>query len=85
MFQDAVDGNINKLTDSVTGYLRNVLMTFASTINIQPFPNEKPWVGGEVRAKLGAQTSAYNSGDPDAYKDTRYDLHKSIGWSTRKR
>lgn len=78
MFQDTVDGNINKLTDSVTGYVHKCIDDVASTINIRPFPNEKPWVGGEVCAKLSAQTAAYNSGDPDAYKDTRYDLHKSI-------
>lgn len=32
-------------------------------ICIKTFPNQKPWMNGDVRAKFKARTSAYNSGD----------------------
>ena len=33
----------------------------------QTFPNQKPWVNAEVRAKLKARTATYNSGDLEQY------------------
>ncbi|KAI3351848.1 hypothetical protein L3Q82_020243 [Scortum barcoo] len=34
--------------------------------------SQKPWVNGEVRAKLKARTDAYNSGDLEEYRKSRY-------------
>ncbi|KAI3369233.1 hypothetical protein L3Q82_007779 [Scortum barcoo] len=43
----------------------------------------KPWVNGEVRAKLKARTDAYNSGDLEEYRKSRYALRRAISSTKR--
>ncbi|KAI3372555.1 hypothetical protein L3Q82_023030 [Scortum barcoo] len=43
----------------------------------------KPWVNGEVRAKLKARTGAYNSGDLEEYRKSRYALRRAISSAKR--
>ncbi|KAI3364119.1 hypothetical protein L3Q82_010794 [Scortum barcoo] len=43
----------------------------------------KPWVNGEVRAKLKARTDAYNSGDLEEYRKSRYALRRAISSAKR--
>ncbi|KAI3373751.1 hypothetical protein L3Q82_022333 [Scortum barcoo] len=44
-------------------------------ITVRTFPNQKPWVNGEVRAKLKARTDAYNSGDLEEYRKVQVGTH----------
>ncbi|KAI3370889.1 hypothetical protein L3Q82_007400 [Scortum barcoo] len=44
---------------------------------------QKPWVNGEVRAKLKARTDAYNSGDLEEYRKSRYALRRAISSAKR--
>ncbi|KAI3356991.1 hypothetical protein L3Q82_003629 [Scortum barcoo] len=77
------DTDINTYTDA--GPLdtsENASMT--SDITVQTFPNQKPWVNGEVRAKLKARTDAYNSGDlKRSTGSSRYALRRAISSAKR--
>ncbi|KAI3357562.1 hypothetical protein L3Q82_015515 [Scortum barcoo] len=58
-------------------------MTSVPRITVQTFPNQKPWVNGEVRAKLKAWTDAYSSGDLEEYRKSRYALRRAISSAKR--
>lgn len=51
MFQDAAGDNIQEYTDSVICYINKCTEDVVPSINVKSFPNQKPWVNGEVRAK----------------------------------
>ena len=74
MFRDAAGTDINEYTDSITSYINKCTEDIVPKINVRTFPNQKPWINAEVRAKLRARAAAYNSGDPTSYKKARYDL-----------
>ncbi|KAI3359443.1 hypothetical protein L3Q82_002939 [Scortum barcoo] len=57
--------------DAVIGYIGKCIDDVVPRITVQTFPNQKPWVNGEVRAKLKARTDAYNSGDLEEYRKSR--------------
>lgn len=50
---------------------------------VKTFPNQKPWMNADVRAKLKDLISAYNSGDTEAYRRARYDLQRAISSAKR--
>ncbi|KAI3356766.1 hypothetical protein L3Q82_003444 [Scortum barcoo] len=52
--------------------------------NVHNLYFKKPWVNGEVRAKLKARTEAYNSGDLEEYRKSRYALRRAISSSTKR-
>ena len=52
-------------------------------MNVRTFPNQKPWVNGEVSSALKARTAAYHSGDPCEYKIARCELRKTIKLAKR--
>lgn len=84
MFAHAADGDINAYTDSVVGYIGKCIEDTVPQTTICTYPNQKPWAGPELRAKLKARTAAFNSGDPDAYKAAKYDVRRTIRASQRK-
>ena len=51
-------------------------------MTIKTFPNQKPWIDGSIRAKLKAQTTAFNHGKVTVnmveYKQCSYSLRKAI-------
>ncbi|KAI3360373.1 hypothetical protein L3Q82_002237 [Scortum barcoo] len=47
------------------------MTSYRGLLSMRTFPNQKPWVNGEVRAKLKARTDAYNSGDLEEYRKSR--------------
>ncbi|KAI3375634.1 hypothetical protein L3Q82_003953 [Scortum barcoo] len=75
--------HVNTYTDAVIGYIGKCIDDVVPRITVQTFPNQKPWVNGEVRAKLKARTDAYNSGDLEEYRKSRYALRRAI--SSKKR
>lgn len=78
MFCVAADGDIDKYTDSVSAYISKCIDDVVPRVSVRTFPNQKPWVNGNVRAKLRARSSAYNSGDPEALRKSRCDLRRAI-------
>ncbi|KAL6463200.1 hypothetical protein MHYP_G00275910 [Metynnis hypsauchen] len=83
MFLDAAGTDINVYTDSITSYISKGTEDIVPKINVRSFPNQKPGINAEVRAKLRAWAAAYNSGDPASYKKARYDLQKTIKLAKR--
>ncbi|KAI3370378.1 hypothetical protein L3Q82_024466, partial [Scortum barcoo] len=72
------DTDINTYTDAVIGYIGKCIDDVVPRITVRTFSqNQKPWVNGEVRAKLKARTDAYNSGDLEEYRKSRYALLES--------
>ncbi|KAI4900863.1 hypothetical protein NFI96_003407 [Prochilodus magdalenae] len=80
---DAAGTDINKYTDSITSYIRKCTDDTVPKINVRTFPNQKPWISAEVRAKPRAQTTAYHTGDLASYKKGRYDLQRAITLAKR--
>ncbi|KAI4875037.1 hypothetical protein NFI96_007081 [Prochilodus magdalenae] len=83
MFRDAAGTDTNEYTDSITSYVSKCTDDIVPKINVRTFPNQKPWINTEVRAKLRAQTTAYNTGDLESYKKARYDLQGTIRLAKR--
>ncbi|KAI3364956.1 hypothetical protein L3Q82_001120 [Scortum barcoo] len=69
--------------DAVIGYIGKCIDDVVPRITVRTFPNQKPWVNGEVRAKLKAWTDAYNSGDLEEYRKSRYALRRAISSAKR--
>ncbi|KAI3360709.1 hypothetical protein L3Q82_012850 [Scortum barcoo] len=59
------------------------MTSYRGLLKVRTFPNQKPWVNGEVRAKLKARTDAYNSGDLEEYRKSRYALRRAISSAKR--
>ena len=66
------------LRNTQTPSLHTSLNDVVPRVSVRTFPNQKPWVNGNVRAKLRARSSAYNSGDPEALRKSRCDLRRAI-------
>ena len=47
-------------------------------VSVQTFPNQKPWINGEVRGKLKARTISHRAGDLEEYRKSRYELRRAI-------
>ena len=62
MFQIASDNNIDEYADSVSEFISKCISDVVPTVTIKPFPNQKPWIDGSIRAKLKARTMAFNQG-----------------------
>ncbi len=82
-FLDATGTDMEEYTNCVTDYINMCTENIIPQICIKTFPNQKPWINAGVRAKLKARTSAYNSGDTEAYRRTRYDLQRAIRYAKR--
>ncbi|KAG5840950.1 hypothetical protein ANANG_G00194350 [Anguilla anguilla] len=78
MFCVAADGDIDEYTDSVSAYISKCIDDVIPKVNVRTFPNQKPWVNGNVHAKLRAWSSAHSSGNLEALRKSRYDLRKAI-------
>ena len=82
IFRDAAV-NIHEYTEFVLGYICKCIDDVVQRMNVRTFPNQKPWVNGEVSSALKARTAAYHSGDPCEYKIARYELRKTIKLAKR--
>ncbi|KAI4881185.1 hypothetical protein NFI96_026235 [Prochilodus magdalenae] len=75
--------DINGYTGSITSYISKCTNYTVPKISVRTFPNQKPWINTEVRAKLRARTTAYNTGDLESYKKARHDLQRTIRLAKR--
>jgi hypothetical protein len=62
MFQVASENNIDEYTDTVTEFIRKCIGDVIPTVTIKTYPNQKPWIGGSIRATLKAQIIPFNHG-----------------------
>ena len=49
-------------------------------MTVRTYPNQKPWITGSIRTELKARAAAFKERDsyPEAYKNSRYALRRTI-------
>ena len=62
MFWVASKKNIDEYTDTVTEFIRKCIGDVVSSVTIITYANQIAWIDGSIRAKLKAQTIAFNHG-----------------------
>ena len=72
------DDNINTHMDAVIGNVGKCIDDVVPKITVRTFPNQKPWINAEVRAKLKARTNAHRVGYLEEYRESRYALQRAI-------
>ena len=75
MFRDSSDG-IEEYTTSVTGFINKCIEDVVPTVTVRTYPNQKPWITGNIRTELKARAAAFKERDSnlDAYKKSHYAL-----------
>ena len=69
MFRDSSNG-IEENTNLVIGFINKCIGDVVPTVTIHTYPNQKPWITGNIRIELKARAAAFKEWDtnPDAYK-----------------
>ena len=62
MFWDSSDG-IEEFTTSVIGFINKCIDDVVPTVTICTYPNQKPWIIGNIRTELKARTAAFKERD----------------------
>ena len=73
--------NIEKYTLSVTCFIRTFVDNVAPTITIRIYPNQKPWMKGEIHTMLRVRTVAFlvsRMNPDDSVARDVYNVSKSI-------
>ena len=75
MFLDSSDG-IEEYTTSVTGFINKCIEDVVPTVTVHTYPNQKPWIIGNIRTELKTRAAAFKVLDPnpEAYKKSCYAL-----------
>ena len=75
MFWDSSDV-IEEYTTSVTGFINKCLEDVVPTVTVRTYPNQKPWITGNIRTELKGRAAAFKERDtnPEAYKKSSYAL-----------
>jgi hypothetical protein len=58
MFQIAPDNKIDVYADSVSEFMSKCIGDVLPSVTIKTFSNQKPWIDGNIHAKLKARTTA---------------------------
>ena len=84
MFRDSSDG-IEEYTTSVTGFINKCIDDVVPTVTVRTYPNQKPWITGNIRAELNGRAASFKEWDsnPEAYKKSRYSLRQTIKQAKR--
>jgi hypothetical protein len=84
MFWDS-SNCIEEYTTSVISFINKCIDNVVPTVTVHTYPNQKPWITGNICIKLKARAAAFKERDtnPDAYKKSRYDLRRTIKQSKR--
>ena len=79
MFRDSNIG-IVKYTTSVTGFINKYIDDIVPTVTVRTYPNQKPWITGNIRIELKDRAVAFKEQDfnPKAYKKSHYILLRTI-------
>ena len=84
MFQDSFNG-IEENTTSVTGFINKCINNVIPTVTVCKFPNQKPWITGNIRTELQARAAALKEWDtnPDTNKKSLYALRQTFKQAKR--
>lgn len=79
MFWDSSDG-IEEYITSVTGFIKKCNNDVVPTVTVRTYPNQKPWITGNIRTELKGRATAFKEQDsnPEAYKKSHYALRRTI-------
>jgi hypothetical protein len=79
MFRDSSNG-IEEYTTSVIGFINKCINDVFPTVTVSTYPNQKPWITGNIRIELKARAAAFKEQDtnPYAYKKSGYALRLTI-------
>jgi hypothetical protein len=82
--RESSDG-IEEYTTSVTGFINKCINDFVPTVTIRTYPNQKPWITGNICTELKARASAFKEWDTNlyTYKKPRYALRRTIKQAKR--
>ena len=72
MFRDSSNG-IEEYTTSVTGFINKCIDDVIPTVTIRTYPNQKPWITGNIHTELKGRAGAFKERDsnPDTCKKSR--------------
>jgi hypothetical protein len=62
MLRDSSNG-IEEYTTSVIGFINKCIDDFVPTVNVHAYPNQKPWITGNIRIELKARAAAFKERD----------------------
>jgi hypothetical protein len=76
---------IEEYTTSVIGFINKCIDDVVPTVTIRIYPNQNPWITGNVGTELKARDAAFIERDfnPDTYKKSRYALRRTIKQAKR--
>ena len=63
MFHHASGNDVNEFSDTVTCFISKCIEDIVPTKTVRIFPNQKPWINGEVRTALHARNAAFRTGN----------------------
>jgi hypothetical protein len=71
--RDSSNG-IEEYTISVTGFINKCIDDVIPTATVRTYPNQKPWITGNIQTELKARAAAFKERDtnPDGYKISCY-------------
>jgi hypothetical protein len=58
MFRDSANG-IEENTTSIIGFINKCINNVIPTVTVRTYPNQKPWITGNIRIELKARASAF--------------------------
>jgi hypothetical protein len=75
-----LDFDLRSVPTSVIGFLNKCIDDVVPTVTVRTYPNQKPWITGNIPTELRARAAAVKEQDtnPDAYKKSRYALRQTI-------
>ena len=84
MFRDSSDGIEDHIT-SVTGFINKCIDDVVPTVTVRTYPNQKPWITGNIRTELKARAAAFRERDSnsEAYKKSCYARKRTIKQAKR--
>ena len=68
------------MATSVVGLINKCIDDVVPTVTVRTYPNQKPWITGNICIELKARAAAFKERDtnPDTYKKSRYALRRTI-------
>ena len=72
---DSYNG-IDVYTTSVNGFINKCIEDVVPTVIVCTYPNQKPWITGNIRTELKGRAAAFKEQDsnPEAYQKSRSTL-----------
>jgi hypothetical protein len=69
-------GGIEEFTISVTGFINKCIDDVDPTVTVRAYPNQKPWITGNIRTELKAIAAALKEWGTNTavYKKSHYSL-----------